>query len=343
MQALLRSLLLLLVAAGTACAGNRGSPVTGGRDASRADAEPLDASGAADAALDDGSPGAKIALGVFVADDALGGGAPWTPAVIDNYVSLIGGKPALWHWYEGFGTKFTKANFDAVSSRGYFPVLSWAPAKADYTDIGWDRVVAGDVDSLIHAFAQGAKTWGKPFILRLRWEMDLNFNGTSNTPSSFVAMWKHAHDIFTQEGVTNVKWFWCSGETDTTVAPSSYYPGDAYVDYIGFDAYNWGTTQSWSRWRSVTDTYRQAYDAVTKLSSKPLIVGETGSVEQGGDKAAWFTALITEVPKNFPRVVAVIYFNQNPPPTDWRVNTSPASLAAFKDVVASPVYRGTLP
>lgn len=115
------------------------------------------------------SAGGKLALGVFVNDPELGDG-PRDEMLMDNFTALVGGKPAAWHWYETFGTKFPKATFDALSLRGYTPVLSWDPSKADHSDISWERVAAGDVDNLIHDFARNATAWGKPFFLRPEWE-----------------------------------------------------------------------------------------------------------------------------------------------------------------------------
>jgi Glycosyl hydrolase family 26 len=298
----------------------------------------------------DAGGAAGIALGVFVSDTQLGGTAPWTPSVIDAFTTMVGGKPTAWHWYEPFSTGFTQSNFDAVSSRGYTPILSWAPSDASDNPISDANVAAGDADTLIHAFAQKAAAWGKPFYLRLGWEMNLSSIGgwgvgaMGNTDADFVAMWKHAHDLFVQDGATNVRWFWCPSEIAATDPPlSTIYPGDAYVDVVGFDAYNWGTTQSWSSWRSLTQTYTLTYDAVAMLTSKPLIVGETGVVEQGGDKATWITqGFLTELQASFPRIIGVVYFDENAPP-DWRVNTSTTSLAAFTSVVTSPVYQGHLP
>jgi beta-mannanase len=165
-----------------------------------------------------------------------------------------------------------------------------------------------------------------------------------NSAASFVAMWKHVHDIFVKEGATNVRWFWCPSEIaagDATLP--SFYPGDGYVDVVGFDAYNWGTTQWWSSWRSLVQTYQPTYDAISAMTRKPMVVGETGTVKQGGDKASWLTqGFLADLPAHFPRIIGVVYFDENAPP-DWRVGTSSTSLAAFRQVVASPLYAGKLP
>ncbi len=47
------------------------------------------------------------------------------------------------------------------------------------------------------------------------------------------------------EGATNVDWVWSPNRDGSTAAAlntfTTLYPGDAYVDYIGFSGYNWGT------------------------------------------------------------------------------------------------------
>ena len=75
-----------------------------------------------------------------------------------------------------------------------------------------------------------------------------------------------------------------------------------------------------------------------------MIIGETGISELGGDKAAWIrSAFLTDIPQQFPRIIGALYFSNDQDGSNWRVNTSPESLAAFKAVVASPNYQGRLP
>lgn len=205
----------------------------------------------------------------------------------------------------------------------------------------------GIADSYVRQFASAAAAWGKPFYLRFAWEMN-NFGPwavgqNGNTAADFVAMWQHVHDIFVQQGATNVRWYWCpNGVGDPRQASiSSVYPGDNYVDVVGFDAYNWGTTQSWSSWGSLYSIYSPTYEELTALTNKPIIVGETASTEQGGSKAQWITqGFLTDLPAQFPRIIGLIWFDDG---TDWDVNSSASSLAAYQQAAASPIYRGTLP
>ena len=68
------------------------------------------------------------------------------------------------------------------------------------------------------------------------------------------------------------------------------------------------------------------------------MVAETASTEQAGNKASWITdAFATQIPSNFPRIKAVIWFNENKE-ADWRIESSPAARAAFARAVAASVY-----
>jgi beta-mannanase len=115
-----------------------------------------------------------------------------------------------------------------------------------------------------------------------------------------------------------------------------YYPGDAYVDWVGLDAYNWGSSSTCCTWMSfadlATDLYRD-YAAV-----KPLMLPETSSAEVGGDKAAWIQAMRTGLPRDFPAIKAVVWFDIDKE-TDWRIASSPATLAAYRAMALDPYFN----
>ena len=68
----------------------------------------------------------------------------------------------------------------------------------------------------------------------------------------------------------------------------------------------------------------------------PIMIGETGSVEQGGSKAAWITdAFTVQLPQAFQRVRGVVWFDLLDGSIDLRIDTSPQSLAAFQAAIAS--------
>ena len=79
------------------------------------------------------------------------------------------------------------------------------------------------------------------------------------------------------------------------------------------------------------------------MSSKPVIIAETSSSESAADKADWIrNGLLRTIPQQFPRVRAVVWFDRSME-QDWRVDSSQASLEAYRDVVSSSLYGGTDP
>lgn len=236
------------------------------------------------------------------------------------------------------------------------PMVTWSPNNyprsgnaVNQPDYALRTIVAGDHDAYIRSYARDAAAWGKPMYLRFAHEMNGDWypwcagvNG--NTSAQYVAAWRHVHDIFEQEGATNVRWVWSPGyEYSGTTPYEQLYPGDAYVDWVGIDGYNWGTSQPGYGWVSFSSIFGASYDKLARMTDKPMMIAETASAEQGGDKAAWIRqAFLKDVPSRFPRIKAVLWFNVNLE-RDWRVNSSSSSLAAYKEVLASPYYQGRLP
>ena len=147
------------------------------------------------------------------------------------------------------------------------------------------------------------------------------------------------HDIFVREGATNVVWIWCIIVTDVPSDPwnhwTNYYPGDAYVDWVGLDAYNWGSSSSCCVWESFTDLIDTAYQDYAP--HKPIMLPETASAEVGGDKGAWITAMHQALTTQYTDIKGVVWFDINKE-TDWRIASSPSALAAYKAMALDPYF-----
>jgi beta-mannanase len=284
----------------------------------------------------------QITLGTYIA------GAPEDPAKIDEFAKMVGASPALVMWYQDWAHRdmknFNPTLMNAVTTRGAIPVVTWEP---------WDdtqgpfqpayalrTIIAGNYDHYIQQWAHDARVWGHLIYLRFAHEMNGDWYPWSqgvngNTPAEYVAAWRHIVRIFREEGATNVQWIWSPNVIyDGSTPLSELYPGDNYVDWVGLDGYNGGPALS-HKWLSFDLVFAPSYEALANLTSKPMMITETASAEAGGDKAAWIRqGLLEDLPVKFPRVRAVIWFNENKE-TDWRVNSSMQSLAAYREVVAA--------
>lgn len=222
-------------------------------------------------------------------------------------------------------------------SQGRIPMISWGGARTDL-------IAHGVYDSAIRTRALQLRRLRGPVMLRWFWEMDLNGNRANTlSPRSFVAAWRHIHDIFARAGATNVSWVWCP---DSPVfgrgTAARYYPGSRYVDWVATDGYNWAPKFPHSIWRSFARIFTGFYKWGVS-TGKPLMVAEFGVLEGSpGEKAAWFGEAGRTLRAEFPAIRAVVYFNSDHlnfgQKFNWRVTTSTSSLAAFRALANLPYF-----
>lgn len=208
--------------------------------------------------------------------------------------------------------------------------------------IDQDAITSGQYDRYLTAFARSAKTWGRPLIIRFAHEMNTRRYhwGTSETaygpgsPRFYQDMFRYLVNLFRKEGAGNVLWAFCPNAEsipNRTMTPdaawntaTAYYPGNGFVDILGMDGYNWGTTQTtekngWkSDWRSFESIFGAMHAELKAISStKPVIVFETASTVQGGDKARWILDALDTV--DTWRITGLAWFEVNKE-LDWRLS-----------------------
>jgi beta-mannanase len=154
------------------------------------------------------------------------------------------------------------------------------------------------------------------------------------------------HDLFTAAGASNVSWTWCPNidQANTLQPLGGLYPGDAYVDWTCLDGYNWGTNPAGpSGWRTFDQIYDSTYEKITTTIApqKPMMIGEVGSSEYGGSKAAWIEDTLKKIPVAYPKIRALLWFDKFDSGMDWPVETSSSATSAFSSAIASQSYVGS--
>ena len=223
------------------------------------------------------------------------------------------------------------ASMRAIAAQGSIPELTlepWNPTQGvNQPDVADSVIAGGAYNSYITQFATAAAAWGSPFLLRYAHEMNGNWypwaaSTNGNTPALYVAAWRHVHELFVEAGAANVLWVWCPNAGGPTPV-ADVFPGAAYVNIVGVDGYNRATTPS--AWQTPSQVLSGLLDTVTALApGVPVIINETGSGEQGGDKAAWLGQLFSFVEAQ-PALIGVVYSDFG---TSWPLTTSQAAQAA---------------
>lgn len=266
----------------------------------------------------------EVRLGGFVGD----GG---TIAQIRNFETRTGKRLEIVMryiaWDQGFPTDWAAQIGKRRASIAWMP---WDYTKpASDTTYSLDKIAAGEFDDYIRQWAKDSKAYGKRYYMRFAHEMNGDWYPWGQKPSAYVKAWRHVHGIFRQEGATNVVWVWSPNNTPAGTL-NQYYPGDAYVDWVGLDGYNWGESQSWSNWQSFAQVFGPTYRETARITAKPLMIAETASTEVGDNKARWIRDMASSL-ANFPRIKALVWFDIDKE-TDWRVNSSARALRAFRDI-----------
>ena len=269
-------------------------------------------------------------------------GGPVATSEINAISQLAGEKPTVEMWYEDFAQPFPAAKVAAAVSRGATPVITWEPwlwgGGVDQPNYSLDRITAGAFDSYLWQWAQALRNSGRSVVLRFGHEMNGNWypwnegvNG--NGPGDFVAAWRHVHDVFSAAGATKASWMWSPNVPyDGSVPLTGLYPGSGYVNAVALDGYNWGTSQSWSSWTPPQDLFGPGLSQLRAIASgKPIWIAETASIEQGGSKPDWITALVPYLAGQS-GVVGFIWFQHNKE-ADWRFDSTPASAQAMSQAL----------
>lgn len=291
------------------------------------------------------------------------------------FYESTGKQPAIMAFYPRWGDPFNTTFLNANAQLGQVTMATWeynvAPEGSlkSYEGRLLDAILDGRYDNYIRKWAEGARDFGRPVLLRWGHEMNGDWSPWSGAengggtldgfgdpdlpdgPERFVAAYQHIHDIFDQVGAANVSWVWCPSTPAHWLGDwskiSNYYPGDDYVDWLCIDGYNWGRCEYGaafnSRWVSFDEVFAQGYAELQAINSrKPIMLGEYASTEIGGDKAAWILDAHERIQKDYPQIRAAVWFHGEKE-TDWRINSSPESLEAFRQAVASDYWLETWP
>ena len=256
------------------------------------------------------------------------------------------------NWNAPWGTMQTKygaAMPDVVLGMGQMP---WDPNEKDTWDqkLAWEnktwQLEADNNPATMAYFANFAKeidngsggfTGFKSVIIRLGYEFDGgwnpfgNLNVMSNMPGNYIKAWQN---IVTTMRANDPKhiikgFLWNPTDGNVQINQFDFYPGDAYVDYIGFDEYDFvyngdypvsaaqpTLAQQKAAWEHVELPRIDKFgDFSRKHGNKPIIIGEWGlwqlndkSHPSGGDNPYYIQKMYDWMsdPKN--HVYMEVYF-----------------------------------
>ncbi|HUZ84456.1 MAG TPA: glycosyl hydrolase [Gaiellales bacterium] len=253
---------------------------------------------------------------------ALWGAFPNEPGGAATLQQRVGRKLAVINRYVPWN--FTNWSAFGPEVRAHqMPLISWSAAPTTNAA----AIAAGHSDAAIRNAALQLKALGGPILLRPFYEFDQPKGHPRyiGTPAQVIAAWRRMYTIVRAAGASNVRLVWCPMSFDFARGVAQHYwPGAAYVDWVGADGYNFpGAT-----WRSFGTIFASAY-AFAVSQHKPMIVAETASPAGDPRTPAWiagagaWTVAHTDLK-------AVSYFDSTSPKGyNFRLASNARTLAAF--------------
>jgi hypothetical protein len=173
-----------------------------------------------------------------------------------------------------------------------------------------DRIIAGEFDADLSAWADAAKRLGTPLIVEYGTEVNGDWNpwsapyngGLDIGPGKFKQAYRHIVSVMRGRGAANITWALHYNSQnfpgdDPRNVPRAYYPGDDVVDWVGISAY--GSERSNDHrcpsFRSLVDAALPQLRAAT--ATRPLCVFEFGSTDGNPacPQAPWVQAALDDL------------------------------------------------
>ena len=321
--------------------------------------------------------GNKIYFGAF--PDFGGPEDNVTAERIEKFNKLVG-RPIKWAYFSNNwgkdGVKFPKEKVEVIAGTGTIPFVRMMPRRL--FDTAYDKtfslqkIIDGNFDDDLHQYAKDVKEYGEMILMDFGVEMNGDWfpwsgavNGgavktkygdlnKADGPERFVDAYRHVVDIFREEGVKNVTWFF---HPDVYSEPNknwnlakNYYPGDDYVDWVGISAYG-PQHPAEDYWDTFPAIMKDTQPWILEIAKKkPLALLEFGVTDHHplGKKSAWLAGVFEYVlDKDSPvQFKAISPWHENWEEEDdlWatlRLDSSAGALATFKKFIADERFIGS--
>ncbi len=288
----------------------------------------------------------------------------------------LAGRRITWAYFSNNWTqgrvRFPTGRVGVISRAGRVPFIRMMARS------GWARggdphfplrsIVSGAWDPDLREWCGRARDTGLPLLVEFGTEVNgdwFPWNGRWNGagrrggygdptradgPERFRDAYRRIVDLCRDQGADNITWFFHVDVGGWPRRPwnriAGYWPGDAYVDWIGVSDY--GPQEPGEQWVSFRRRLDRAYPRIAALSaSAPIAVLEYGATEDPEHPAAkprWIRKAIRDVAADrWPRVAALSYWHENWRNPDGstsalRLDSSPRVERAYRRGVSRHVF-----
>ena len=283
-----------------------------------------------------------------------------TPADVTRYEQAIG-KQTAWiffsnNWFES--RKFPAEMCSWVRDLGKVPYVrlmlrSDVDQQHSEKKFTLRKIIAGEFDVDLRAWAREAKNFGSPILIEWGTEPNgdwFSWNGKWNGgpgegPACYISAYRHIVDAMRAEGTDNLQWVWHVNWDNVPKAKwnafENYFPGENYCDWLAISAYGPTTPMMKEEMESFAFKLDEAYPGLTKLApNKPIIVAEFGCElhNRHVDAAQWAKSALDDLFSNrWPAVIGFCWWNEG-----WQndnIKKHDTDMIILHDVDLTRVFR----
>jgi Glycosyl hydrolase family 26 len=286
-----------------------------------------------------------------------------TPQNVKDYEKGVGAKTA-WiyfsdNWFES--RKFPTEMCGWIRDLGKIPYVrlmlrSDVDQKHAEKKFSLAKVIAGELDVDLRAWARDAKGFGSPILIE--WGTEPNGNwfswngkwngGANGGPSRYIAAYRHIVDLMRAEGADNLTWVWHVNWYDEPErkwnAFENYFPGENYCDWVALSAYGPLTPTTDEGLETLRFKIDEAYPRLTRVApGKPVIVAEFGCDlhNRHVDVVKWTRSALEDLFLNrWPAIIGFCWWNEGWKNDDQKKHDT--DMIVLHDVDLTRMFREEL-
>jgi hypothetical protein len=200
---------------------------------------------------------------------------------------------------------------------------------------GHAQVLSGANDVPLKAMADWIKAKNAPTFLRIGYEFNAGWTGHPANKVGYMNSFRYIVSKLEAWGVTNCSFVWQSDGQGSAAELEAYYPGDDYVDWMGYSHF---TTQG----NGIFELATTHNKPIMIAEATPIDYNLAAAADANGESAwnGWFAPLFAHIDSH-PSIRALAYINDNWPAkpmwatndyfknTDSRIQKSPIVKANF--------------
>ncbi|MWC30189.1 glycoside hydrolase family 26 protein [Paenibacillus sp. MMS18-CY102] len=271
------------------------------------------------------------------------------PFYTEGFPQMTGKKHAAYLLYFTYGNPLStlRSHIEEAKANGTAIQLGIQPTK------GLGQVQDNEY---LHQFAQEIADAGIPIFVRFANEMNGDWVPWNGNPKLYIEKFRLVADAIHKAAPNNAVMVWAPGQIPEYNI-QDYYPGDAYVDWVGVSLYTiFNPTLDPLKKGEDRSSHLDKFDLIYKLyaARKPVFISEGGVSymypEKLQDKTAWSSYQLKQfymtLPMVYPKVKGIFYFDSNHDASNrvkyYMLSANAKLLDAYKQSIASPFYLSTV-